>query len=193
MLFRSHFSKLTAKENLEFFKSFYKNQNADIDTLLKCVGLFDDKDDLVENFSKGMKMRLNFVRALLNDADLFFFDEPTTGLDPVNSKIVKDLILEQKNKGKTIFVTTHDMHVADSLCDRVAFIVDGEIVEIDTPKALKLKYGLKVVEIEYYVNGEIKSSAFDLESYGINPEFLKIIKNYETRTIHSQETTLEDV
>ncbi|MCG8538317.1 MAG: ABC transporter ATP-binding protein [Clostridia bacterium] len=189
----NHFSKLTAKENLEFFKSFYKNQRADIDGILKAVGLYDHKNDLVENFSKGMKMRLNFVRALLNDADIMFFDEPTSGLDPVNAKIIKDLILEQKNKNKTVFVTTHDMQVADTLCDRVAFIVDGEIVEIDTPKALKLKYGLKVVEIEYYVNGEIKSSTFDLASYGTNPEFLDIIKKYETRTIHSMETTLEDV
>ncbi len=189
----NHFSKLTAKENLEFFKSFYKNQRADIDGILKTVGLYDHKNDLVENFSKGMKMRLNFVRALLNDADIMFFDEPTSGLDPVNAKIIKDLILEQKNKNKTVFVTTHDMQVADTLCDRVAFIVDGEIVEIDTPKALKLKYGLKVVEIEYYVNGEIKSSTFDLASYGTNPEFLDIIKKYETRTIHSMETTLEDV
>lgn len=189
----NHFSKLTAKENLAFFKSFYKNQNADIDSLLKSVGLYDHKDDLVENFSKGMKMRLNFIRALLNDADLLFFDEPTSGLDPVNSKIVKDLVIDQKNKGKTIFVTTHDMQVADNLCDRVAFIVDGEIVEMDTPKTLKLKYGLKVLEIEYYINDEIKSATFDLKTYGANPEFLNIIKNYETRTIHSMETTLEDV
>ncbi len=189
----NHFSKLTAKENLEFFRSFYKNQGADIDSLLKSVGLYDHKDDLVENFSKGMKMRLNFIRALLNDGEVLFFDEPTSGLDPVNAKIIKDLILEQKSRGKTIFVTTHDMQVADALCDRVAFIVDGGIVEIDTPKALKLKYGLKVVEVEYYINGEIKSSTFDLESYGTNPEFLNIIKKYETRTIHSMETTLEDV
>ncbi|WHH57808.1 ABC transporter ATP-binding protein [Petroclostridium sp. X23] len=189
----NHFSKLTAKENLEFFKSFYKNQNVDTDSLLKSVGLYDYKDDLVESFSKGMKMRLNFVRAFLNDAELLFFDEPTSGLDPVNSKIVKDLILEQKSKGKTIFVTTHDMQVADALCDRVAFIVDGEIVEMDTPKSLKLKYGLKLVEIEYYVDDKIKSATFDLASYGTNPEFLNIIKNHQTRTIHSMETTLEDV
>jgi fluoroquinolone transport system ATP-binding protein len=189
----NHFSKLTAKENLAFFNSFYKNQNADIDILLKSVDLFEHRDDLVENFSKGMKMRLNFVRALLNDADLIFLDEPTSGLDPVNSKIIKDIIIEQKKRGKTIFLTTHDMQVADSLCDRVAFIVDGEIVEIDTPELLKVKYGLKALEIEYCINGENKLSTFDLESYGTNSEFLNIVKNYETKTIHSMETTLEDV
>ncbi len=189
----NHFSKLTAKENLEFFKSFYKNQSADISSLLKSVGLYEHKGDLVENFSKGMKMRLNFVRALLNDAKLIFLDEPTSGLDPVNSKVIKDIILDLKERGKTIFITTHSMQVADSLCDRVAFIVDGEIAEMDTPKSLKLKYGKKVVELEYLVNGEVKSSSFDLKSYGTDPEFLSIIKDYETRTIHSMETTLEDV
>lgn len=189
----NHFSKLTAKENLQFFKSFYKKQSADIDKLLKSVGLSDHKNDLVENFSKGMKMRLNFVRALLNDADLIFLDEPTSGLDPVNAKLIKNIILELKNKGKTVFITTHSMQVADSLCDRVAFIVDGEIVEMDSPKALKLKYGEKLVKLEYYMDGIIKTSTFDLESYGTDTKFLKIIRNYKTRTIHSMETTLEDV
>ncbi len=189
----NHFSKLTAKENLNFFKSFYKNQDANVEQLLQSVGLLENKDDLVESFSKGMKMRLNFVRALLNDADLIFLDEPTSGLDPGNAKIITDLIFDLKKKGKTIFITTHAMHLADSICDRVAFIVDGEIVEIDSPKELKIKYGEKILRIEYFKNGVIINDAFSLEDYGNNKQFLDIIKNYETRTIHSMETTLEEV
>ncbi len=139
----NHYTKLSAVENLKFFQSFYRNQSVDVTALLKQVGLFEQKDQRVEQFSKGMQMRLNFVRALINDADLLFFDEPTSGLDPVNAQIIQDLILAEKAKGKTIFITTHAMQVADTLCDTVAFIVDGKIVELDTPKALKLSMANK--------------------------------------------------
>ncbi len=189
----NHFSKLTAIENLKFFNSFYENKNRDLDKLLNSVGLLQYKDILVEDFSKGMKMRLNFIRALLNDGDLIFLDEPTSGLDPVNAKLVIDLILDLKNKGKTIFITTHDMMVADTLCNCVAFMVDGEIVELNSPKELKLKYGEKFVNIEYFKDNDIINEKFDIATYGTNEHFLNIIKNYKTRTIHSQETTLEDV
>ncbi len=188
------YTKLSAVENLKFFQSFYNNKSVDINVLLKSVGLFEQKDDRVDKFSKGMMMRLNFIRALVNDAELLFFDEPTSGLDPVNGKIIQDIILEQKAKGKTIFLTTHSMQTADTLCDRVAFIVDGKIVESDTPKALKLKYGERVVEVEYFDNQQqVQKRSFDIESFGTNKEFLEIIKTHKTRTIHSQETTLEDV
>ncbi|ONI46881.1 ABC transporter ATP-binding protein [Candidatus Epulonipiscium fishelsonii] len=190
----NNYVKLSGLENLKFFQSFYKNKTMDLNSLLNSVGLFEHKDELVENYSKGMQMRLNFIRALINDAKLLFFDEPTSGLDPVNSKIIQDLIQEQKNKGKTIFITTHSMQIADNLCDRVAFIVDGKIVELDTPKNLKLKYGSKSVIIEYFKSEQnIEMATFNLDDYGNNPEFLHIIKTYNTRTIHSQETTLEDV
>ncbi len=190
----NHYTKLSAVENLKFFQSFYRNQSVDVTALLKQVGLFEQKDQRVEQFSKGMQMRLNFVRALINDADLLFFDEPTSGLDPVNAQIIQDLILAEKAKGKTIFITTHAMQVADTLCDTVAFIVDGKIVELDTPKALKLKYGKQVVTLEYYdTEGRIQTKDFSLQHYGEDKLFLDLIKNYKTRTIHSQETTLQDV
>lgn len=160
---------------------------------MKSVGLYDAKDQAVASYSKGMKMRLNFIRALLHDPEIIFLDEPTSGLDPVNAKLIKELILEEKAKGKTIFITTHNMQVADDLCDRVAFIVDGEIVELDTPKVLKLKHGERLVQLEYVVENQIETARFDLESYGSDPNFLSLIKQYETRTLHSMETTLEDV
>lgn len=87
----------------------------------------------VGNYSKGMQMRLNFARSLINKPELIFLDEPTSGLDPVSARNIKDLILEQKKRGHTIFLTTHNMSIADELCDRVAFIVDGKIALIDFP------------------------------------------------------------
>ncbi|MFI3212779.1 MAG: ABC transporter ATP-binding protein [Eubacteriales bacterium] len=190
----NHYEKLSGYENLKFFQSFYKNQNVNIDELLKKLGLFEDKDKLVEAYSKGMKMRLSFARALLNDADFLFFDEPTSGLDPLNAKIIQDYILALKEKGKTIFITTHSMQVADHLCDTVSFIVDGEIVEMDSPKALKLKYGTRTVDLEYFDKNEaIQNASFLLDGLGENLAFLELIKEHKIQTIHSKETTLEDV
>ena len=127
-----HFSKLTAWENMEFYRKLYP-QNADVEGLLKRVGLWEDRHKRVADFSKGMKIRLNFVRAMLNNPKMLFLDEPTNGLDPKNARIMKDMIKEFRDNGGTVFLTTHLMHDADELCDRVAFIADGKIRETDSP------------------------------------------------------------
>ena len=191
--FPNFFNKLTALENLNFFKSLYKSNTIDPIELLTSVGLEQDKDVLFESYSKGMKARLNFCRALLNDADILFLDEPTSGLDPVNQKIVKDIIRQQKQKGKTIFLTTHNMNVADEVCDRVAFITDGKINLIDTPQKLKVDNGEHKVKVEYHQNGNIEQQSFSMNNLGENDAFQAILKNYKIETIHSQEATLEDV
>ena len=190
-----HFSKLTAEENLTFFKKLYKS-NADTDELLKRVGLYEDRNKQVSEFSKGMKARLNFVRAMLNNPKMLFLDEPTNGLDPKNARIIKDMIKEFKSNGGTVLLTTHLMNDVDELCDRVAFMVDGKISEIDTPKNLKLKHGQKQVEIEYLEkleNRETTKVSFGLEGLGMNEQFLELIKTKEIVTIHSKETNLDDI
>ncbi len=191
--FPNFFGKLTALENLTFFKSLYKGKTLDPVDLMQAVGLEKDKDVRFENFSKGMKARLNFCRALLNDADILFLDEPTSGLDPMNQKIIKDLIRGQKSKGKTIFLTTHNMNVADEVCDRVAFITDGKIDLIDSPQKLKVNNGENKLSVEYHQHGKMNLKQFSLDNLGENKEFMDIIKQYRIETIHSQEATLEDV
>lgn len=163
----NHYLKLTALENLNFFKEFYPQSQNPLE-LLDMVGLKNDSNKKVSDFSKGMKMRLNFVRSLLHNPEILFLDEPTSGLDPVNSRLVKDIILEQKAKGKTIFITTHQMHDADELCDRVAFIVEGEIKALDTPSNLKLINSKQIVEL-VFKNKE--KHVFDLQSIGSNEAF----------------------
>ena len=122
----NHYLKLTGRENLTLFASLYDREPRDPDELLELVGLADNGDRPVSAYSKGMRMRLNFARALLNHPDLLVLDEPTNGLDPGNAKTVKDVVRDLRAAGTTVFVTTHDMSVADQLCDRVAFMVDGE-------------------------------------------------------------------
>ncbi|MGD9813221.1 MAG: ATP-binding cassette domain-containing protein [Bacilli bacterium] len=187
-----HFSKLTAVENLSFFAKLYQNK-ADINDLLKKVGLYEDRNKKVGEFSKGMKVRLNFCRALLNNPKMLFLDEPTNGLDPANAMILKNMIKDFKKNGGTVFITSHIMSDIDQLCDRVAFIVDGQLKLIDTPRNLKLQHGKNIVKIEYLEDGVLASREFPLVDLGNNPDFNQVIKANQIQTIHSGETTLEDI
>lgn len=189
----NHYQKLTALENLEYFRSLYGGETEEPLYLLEKVGLEKDGTTRVASFSKGMQMRLNFVRALLNKPQLIFLDEPTSGLDPVNAKKIRELILEEKRKGHTIFLTTHNMSVAEEICDRVAFLLDGSIILIDEPKKLKISYGERVVAVSYSRNGKMEQKEFSLEGLGGNTEFLEILQKEAIQTIHTKESTLEDV
>lgn len=191
--FPNLYLKLTAKENLTLLSSYYQKQRYDVEELLDMVGLIPDKDKKVEDYSKGMKMRLNFVRALMHDPKILFFDEPTSGLDPVNAKIVKDLILSLKAEGKTIFLTTHNMTVAEQLCDRVAFMVDGETPVIDRPSQLMLDYGQKIIEVVAERDGEDALFTYSMADISQNDQFVEMIRQGNLRTIHSKEATLEEV
>lgn len=187
-----HFSKMTALENIEFFTKLYK-RNADIEKLMKQVGLWEDKDKMVGEFSKGMKIRLNFIRAMLNDPEMLFLDEPTNGLDPKNAMILKDMVREFQKNGGTVFITSHIMADIDQLCDRVGFIVDGKIIELDSPRNLKIKYGKRTMKLEYKENDETIAKEFPMDNIGKNKEFLELLQTKEIETIHSGETTLEDI
>ncbi len=187
-----HFSKMTAMENIEFFLKLYKN-NANIEDLMKRVGLWEDKDKMVGEYSKGMKIRLNIVRALLNNPKMLFLDEPTNGLDPKNAMILKDMIREFRDQGGTVFITSHIMSDIDQLCDNVAFIVEGEIIEMDSPRNLKIKYGKRSMTLEYKENNETVTVEFPLDGIGKNQEFINLLQTKDIETLHSGETTLEDI
>lgn len=185
------FSKLTAMENLNFFRRLYQ-ETVDVEPLLKRVGLWEVRDKKAGEFSKGMKIRLNFVRALLNNPKMLFLDEPTNGIDPANSMILKDMIREFRDQGGTVFLTSHIMSDVDQLCDRVAFIVEGKLREEDAPRNLKLKYGKRVVKVEYHEDGKLKNKEFTMDAIK-TAEFHQFLKTKEIETIHSGETTLEDI
>ncbi len=187
-----HFSKMTALENINFFLKLYK-KNANIEELMKRVGLWDDRNKLVSEYSKGMKIRLNFVRAMLNSPEMLFLDEPTNGLDPSNAMILKDMIKAFKKQGGTVFLTSHIMSDVDQLCDRVAFIVDGKIIEMDSPRNLKLKYGKRSMRLEYRDNGSTVTEEFPMDGIGTNTRFIELLTSKEIETLHSGETTLEDI
>ena len=187
------YRKLTGRENLELFASMHRGSMRDPLDLLERVGIAEAADRRVSAYSKGMRMRLNFVRALLHDPELVFLDEPTAGIDPGNARAVMAVIEELHRQGTTIVLTTHDMSVADRLCDRVGFIVDGALVAIDSPRTLKLEYGEPTVRVEYRTNGTLSERTFPLARLGDNESFRDILQYNEVETIHTTEATLEEV
>jgi fluoroquinolone transport system ATP-binding protein len=189
----NHYLKLTARENLMFFRALYPEAKSEPLAVLEEVGLAADADRRVGEFSKGMRTRLNLARALLHDPELLFLDEPTSGLDPGTSRQIRDLIGARRAGGATVFLTTHDMHTAEEMCDRVAFVVDGAIREIDSPRALRLRHGRRVVKVELRSERGLDLREFPLEGLGENPAFLTTLREGSVETIHSQETTLEEI
>ena len=191
--FPSFYEKLTAVENLKFFSSLYKTTPRNIDSLLEQIGLLRDKDKKLSNYSKGMKSRLNFVKALVHNPELLFLDEPTSGLDPSNSRIMKNMILEEKKAGKSIILTTHNMQDAAELCDRVAFIVDGHVKAMDTPHNLIMKKGAGVISYSYLEGNNEKQAECSLDATGKDEKLKELIQTGKLLTIHSMEPDLGDI
>ena len=158
--------------------------------LLERVGLRDDANKRVSHYSKGMRQRLTFARALINRPKYLFLDEPTSGLDPKTAVGIRELILEQKQRGAAVFLTTHSMELADALSDTVAFLNGGVIAASDTPEALKRAYGKREVRVVYREGGEEAEKAIPMDDRAALSAFLTkadIVK------LHSQEATLEEI
>ncbi len=187
------YSKMTAIENLEFYAKLFDVPTVEPQKLLALVGLGDKAKIKAGEFSKGMKHRLTFARSMINNPSLWFLDEPTTGLDPSIAADIKDIIREKNKEGVTVFLTTHNMYIADELCDRVAFIVDGDIKLIDSPHNLKLQYGDKLVEVTYVKSGETVTESLSTVFKEDKKKLQNIIGNYEIETMHTKEATLEEI
>lgn len=185
------YAKLTGYENLMHYANLFSVPTADPTRLLAQVGLAEAGRKRAGTYSKGMRQRLVFARALVNQPDILFLDEPMSGLDPNSSGNIKEMILEQRRKGATIFLTTHNMFMAEELCDHVGFINEGKIAALDTPKNLKLRHGEKSVKVEYR-EGEAEKSAILFFS---NPEdrnrLEQLVSEERIITMHSQEASLE--
>jgi fluoroquinolone transport system ATP-binding protein len=189
----AHFSRLTARENLAAFAALYRGPVDEPGALLELVDLAAAADRAVGEFSKGMQMRLNLARALVNRPRVLFLDEPTSGMDPVHANHVRDLIRSQPEQDRTVFLTTHDMATAEQLCDRVAFMVDGHIAAVDTPRNLRLAHGQPCVVVEYRAEGALRCEEFPLPGIGADPAFSALLRDHEVETIHTREATLDDV
>lgn len=203
--FPALYEKMTARENLEFFGSLYRRKPVPAGDLLEMIGLARDAGKKVADFSKGMKSRLNFVKAIAHRPDVLFLDEPTSGLDPVNSRAMKEIIRAERDRGAAIILTTHNMHDAAELCDRVAFFVDGVVRALDAPDDLihsrggtKIRYSwLETVDTDESPatarSAREISAEIERDRMGEDSRLAELIRSNAIRSIHSLEPTLEDI
>ncbi len=178
------YEKMSLYKNLEFFAKFHNVSTEVLDHLLRELDLYQDKDKKAENLSTGMKQRLFLIRAILHTPKILFLDEPTSGLDPTLSQKVHQILFHLKNKGVTIFLTTHDMNEATKLCDNIALLYQGEIIEYGAPKDIINKYADDNKVVITFQNGkEITIPKEETANY--LGEFIT--------SIHSLETSLESI
>ena len=185
------YANLSALDNLHYFSSFYpKEQLRDAEEVLDELEF--KRDFLrkpVSSYSKGMRQRVSMARALISNPELLFLDEPTSGLDPTGAVLFRRIIENERQKGTTVFVTTHNMLDADLLCDRVAFISNGNIVALDTPKNLKEQNSNHRIVVDYLYQGRREEKTLEAPELkaGIPFAYDELI------SIHSQEPTLEEI
>jgi ABC-2 type transport system ATP-binding protein len=188
------YEQMSAVENLKLFADLFGVRDFDAEALLDRVGLDGKGRDRVSSFSKGMKQRLMVARSLVNRPKILFLDEPTEGLDPASAKNIRNVILEERERGATVFLTTHDMFEADQLSDRVAFINEGEIVALDTPHDLKLRHGKRVVRVEVESDGEgSEYREIAMDDSAAAGRMRSLFESEKVLTIHSEEASLEDI
>lgn len=187
------YTKLTGYENLKYFAGLFDGQTEDPLKLLDMVGLRESAHKKAGEYSKGMKNRLVFARSLINRAQILFFDEPLSGLDPATASKIKEIIIQKKQEGCTIFLTTHNMFVADELCDKVAFINEGQMITMDSPKTLKLEYGQQAVKVEWIEGNTVRSDTYFLHNAQSWSEFKRLVDSQTIQTMHTQEATLEEI
>lgn len=185
------YARLTVREDLAHFALLHGTPPRDADELLTAVGLADAAGHAVGTLSKGMRVRLNLARALLHRPQVLFLDEPTSGLDPVTARAIRDVIARERDRGATVFLTTHDMLTADALCDRVAFVVDGHIAACDRPRTLKLTSRPRQIRVEYRDGDELRERTFEL---GRTDHALgDLLEQVDVETVHTTEASLDDV
>lgn len=178
------YEKLSLYKNLILFGKLYGVKKEQIDAILTSVGLYEARDTVAEKLSTGMKQRMLLARALINYPKILFLDEPTSGLDPMTSKKIHQLLLELKHNGTTIFLTTHDMNEATFLCDNLALLNKGKLVEQGKPREIIQKYNL---------NKELEVTYDDFSTETIAFAELNELDTTRVVKIHSCEPTLEDI
>jgi ABC-2 type transport system ATP-binding protein len=188
------YEKMSAIENLNLFAKLFGVKDFDAEKSLVRVGLAGRGKDRVETYSKGMKQRLMVARSMVNRPRILFLDEPTAGLDPTSSEAILDIILEERDRGATVFLTTHDMFEADKLSNRVAFMNQGHIVALDTPMNLKQKYGKRALKASVAVEGDrIEEREIELDNASTPDAVRELFSKENVITVHSEEATLEDI
>jgi ABC-2 type transport system ATP-binding protein len=184
------YERMSGRENLRLFATLYGAPTARADELLELVGLREAGRRAVKTYSTGMKQRLMVARALVNSPRVLFLDEPTRGLDPTSAREIRAIIARLASEQVTIVLTTHYMEEADELCQRVAFLSQGKIVALDSPRELKLRHGQRTAKVLLRDRREVTVQLADPADA---EQLERWMRDGEVAAIHSEEGTLEDV
>jgi fluoroquinolone transport system ATP-binding protein len=187
------YDRLTGAENLSAMAALYKADSRSPAELFAAVDLGDALAKKASEFSKGMKQRLVFLRAIQHRPKMLFLDEPTGGNDPATTEKIIAVIRAEKARGATVLLTTHDMHVAEALCDRIAFIHEGSIVACDTPRNLRLEFGQRGIEVEFSEGDAIGREVVDGDSDAGRARLSELLASGSLQTIHSREASLGEI
>ncbi len=187
------YERLSGEANLTAIGGLYSGDCRAPRELLNAVGMGDAHSQKVSEYSKGMKQRLVFLRAIQHQPDMLFLDEPTSGNDPATTERIITMISEEKARGATILLTTHDMHVADALCDRIAFINEGAIVACDTPRNLKLAHGQTGLAVEYHRDDELSMEVLAPDEAKDRARLDELLASGAVQTVYSREASLGEI
>ena len=184
------YERLNCYENLKIFAEIYGVKNDGILNALKKVGLEGAKKTSAAKLSKGMRSRLRLARVFMTDPDILFLDEPTSGLDPATSDEIHKIMLAEKEKGKTIFLTTHTMSEAEKLCNNIVMINEGKVVEHGSPKEICRRYNhQRMLKIHLSDGSDMQIP----HNENASEKVAELIKNGRAETIHTTEPNLETV
>ena len=183
------YERMSIEDNLRLYAKIRGRGEGDIGRLLERMNLADDRKTLVKNCSKGMRQRAALLAALIHSPELLFLDEPTSGLDPAARAEVHRMLAELRSAGTTVFLTTHDMAEADSVCDRIAVLDEGRIAAEGEPQSLKLRYARNRVVVVTRTRGVVETAKDASAADGLRELFAA----GEVLSIHSDEPNLEEV
>lgn len=189
----NHINEFSGRENLKLFAELYGVDEVRIDDLLGRLELSDAANTAAGNYSKGMRRKLLIAREILHRPAVLYLDEPTANLDAHSTNLVRDLLRDLAADGTTIFLTTHNMEEVEQICDRVAIMCRGKLIECDTPTAFVTRHAERFVDTQFERDGVVVRKSFNLDITEQRNELAQVVASESCVTVHSQEFDFHDV
>ena len=189
----NHVEEFTGRENLELFARLYNMPLSTVDESLARLELSEAADVLVSAYSKGMRRKLLIAREIMHRPKILYFDEPTANLDAHSTEVVRELLRDLASQGTTIFLTTHNMEEVEQICDRVAILCRGELVDCDTPTNFVTRHAVRIVKAQFEQDGNVIRESLDLDLDDQRERLAEIIRTEKCVRVHSQEFNFQDV
>ena len=189
----NHIEEFTGRENLELFARLYDMPLSTVDEALARLELSEAADVIVSAYSKGMRRKLLIAREIMHRPKILYFDEPTANLDAHSTELVRELLRDLASQGSTIFLTTHNMEEVEQICDRVAILCRGELVDCDTPTNFVTRHAVRIVKAQFERAGNVVRESLDLDLDDQRERLAEIIRHEKCVRVHSQEFDFQDV